>query len=180
MDKLMRYYWLKLRFDFYENPEIQWLLSQDNGAMYIVMYQKLCIEAARKATDTLIKKVADFYEPYSWEDLARMTGCPLDTVRAGMVFLVKLNLVRINEDRSIFIPHVKKMVGSEKEKTALSTEEEARLLAKREKDKLRKRKSRAKKKLAELQASGGVGTSSPLALGFNPKGDLSDLIGHQS
>lgn len=38
-----KYYWIKLKTDFFDLPEIDWLTEQENGYAYVVSYQKLCL-----------------------------------------------------------------------------------------------------------------------------------------
>ena len=42
MDKTKRYYWIKLKTDFFNLAEIDFLLSQKDGCRNIVLYQMLC------------------------------------------------------------------------------------------------------------------------------------------
>ena len=46
MDKNKRYYWIKLKTDFFNLAEIDFLLSQKDGCQYIVLYQMLCLQTA--------------------------------------------------------------------------------------------------------------------------------------
>ena len=46
MEKTKRYYWIKLKTDFFNLVEIDFLLSQKDGCQYIVLYQMLCLQTA--------------------------------------------------------------------------------------------------------------------------------------
>lgn len=46
MEKAKRYYWIKLKTDFFNLAEIDFLLSQKDGCQYIVLYQMLCLQTA--------------------------------------------------------------------------------------------------------------------------------------
>ena len=41
-----RFYWIKLKTDFFEQDAIDFLLSQTNGSDYIALYIKLCTMTA--------------------------------------------------------------------------------------------------------------------------------------
>ena len=46
MEKTKSYYWIKLKTDFFNLAEIDFLLSQQDGCKYIVLYQMLCLQTA--------------------------------------------------------------------------------------------------------------------------------------
>ena len=49
MAEQKRFYWIKLKEDFFINNEVtDWIISQPNGCEYIVLYLKLCILKANK------------------------------------------------------------------------------------------------------------------------------------
>ena len=39
-----KFYWIKLRTSFLDSEKIDFLLSQKNGANYVVIYQMLCLK----------------------------------------------------------------------------------------------------------------------------------------
>lgn len=41
-------YWLKLYDDFYKQDSIEWLLNQEHGTTYIVLYQMLLLKTLNK------------------------------------------------------------------------------------------------------------------------------------
>ncbi len=42
MNDNKRYYWIKLKTNFFNQSEIDFLLAQPNGCEYVVLYQMLC------------------------------------------------------------------------------------------------------------------------------------------
>lgn len=149
----MKYQWLKLNLKFYQTPEVEWLLKQDDGCNYVVLYQMLCMLGAADGSGIIIKHIADFTEPYSASDLSDLTHMSASVVKAGLLHLVKLNMITIREDKSIVIPDIKKMVGNEnklKKKTiGHRIEDQAQREKKNMQAKIRMRKYRARKKLME-------------------------------
>ena len=71
-----RYYWLKLKNDFFEGDEINWLEEQENGAVYILFYLKLCLWSLR-SDGVLMRRVGKMEIPYDTKKLAEITGTPL-------------------------------------------------------------------------------------------------------
>ena len=71
-----RYYWLKLKNDFFEGDEINWLEEQENGAVYILFYLKLCLWSLR-SDGVLMRRVGKMEIPYDTKKLADITGTPL-------------------------------------------------------------------------------------------------------
>ena len=43
MNNEKKFYWIKLKVDFFRREEIDFLLSQKNGAEYVVLYQMICL-----------------------------------------------------------------------------------------------------------------------------------------
>ena len=58
MEKTKRYYWIKLKTDFFNLAEIDFLLSQKDGCQYIVLYQMLCLQTANNNGE-LASRVGD-------------------------------------------------------------------------------------------------------------------------
>lgn len=107
-----RYYWLKLKEDFFQNEAIEWLEEQENGKEYCLFYLKLCLKSL-KDDGLLIRSVGNFYVPYTAEKLAEITKSKIDTVIVGLELLKKIGLVEIKDDGGILMTELKNMVGSE-------------------------------------------------------------------
>lgn len=120
-----RYFWLKLKEDFFEDDTIEWLEEQDNGSMYALFYLKLCLKSL-KTEGVLVRKVGSMLIPYDVKKLAEMTKTPEDTVRVAMELFKKLGIVQILEDGEIYLPQLQNMVGSETEKAQLMRNKRAK------------------------------------------------------
>lgn len=107
-----RYYWIKLKEDFFDIETIDWLISQKNGCEYIVLYQKLCLLTANK-NGKLAVKVGEMIIPYDVNKIARDTKFPIDTVIVAMELFKKIGLIYEQEDGILKIPYVDELVGSE-------------------------------------------------------------------
>lgn len=108
-----RYYWIKLKTDFFDLPEIDWLLSQKNGAEYIVLYQMLCLMTANQ-NGTLASSFGEMIVPYDVEKIVRDTKYfNFDTVKIALEIYKKLGLIYESEDKLLKISNYEEMIGSE-------------------------------------------------------------------
>lgn len=113
-----RYYWLKLKNDFFEGDEINWLEEQENGAVYILFYLKLCLRSLR-SDGVLMRRVGKIEIPYDTKKLAEITGTPLPAVETAMALLTSAGLVEVQENGALFMPQMEDMTGSETERAAI-------------------------------------------------------------
>ncbi|MFW2581063.1 phage replisome organizer N-terminal domain-containing protein [Aliarcobacter butzleri] len=104
-----KYYWLKLKEDFFERDEIKIIESQKNGKDYINFYFKLLLKSL-KTDGTLRFKDAI---PYNLEMLSTITNCNVDTVNTAINTFIELGLMEKWEDGTFFMIEVQNMVGSE-------------------------------------------------------------------
>lgn len=107
-----KYYWLKLKEDFFEEDAISWIEEQENGKDYCLFYLKLCLKSL-KTNGLLIRNVGSMLVPYDIKTLARVTNTELDTVRVAMELFKRIGLVQILENGEIYVAELQNMVGSE-------------------------------------------------------------------
>lgn len=112
MAKDKKYYWLKMKEDFFEEDTIQWLEEQENGKEYCLFYLKLCLKSL-KTNGILIRNVGQILVPYDVKKLASMTNTNPDTVRIAMEVFKNIGLVQILENGEIYLAQLENMVGSE-------------------------------------------------------------------
>lgn len=112
MAEKKRYYWIKLKENFFDLETIDWLMSQKNGCEYIVLYQKLCLLTANK-NGRLAIKIGEMIIPYDVNKIARDTKFDIDTVIVAMELFKKVGLIYEQEDGVLRIPYVDELVGSE-------------------------------------------------------------------
>ena len=104
-----KYYWLKLKDDFFERDEIKIIESQKNGKDYINFYLKLLLKSV-KTEGTLRFKDAI---PYNLDMLSTITNCNIDTVNTSINTFISLGLMEKWEDGTFYMLEVQNMVGSE-------------------------------------------------------------------
>ena len=113
MEKAKRYYWIKLKTDFFNLAEIDFLLSQKEGCRYIVLYQMLCLQTANNNGE-LVSRLGEMIVPYNPDKIARDTKYfSKDTVIVAMELFKKLNLIYTDDGVCLKIAGFENMVGSE-------------------------------------------------------------------
>lgn len=137
-----KFYWIKLKTDFFNREDIDFMLSQPNGCQYVVLYQMLCLNTANTSGE-LINKIGEMIVPYNIEKIVRDTKYfDFDTVAVALELYKKLGLIYEQEDGNLKITDVERMIGSE------SANREA----------IKKREQRLKKKIEGTQE----GTNCPI------------------
>lgn len=108
-----KYYWIKLKTNFFDLPTIDWIMSQNNGCEYIVLYQMLCLKTAN--TDgKLVSQIGEMLIPYDIEKIVRDTKYfSTDTVRVALDLFKNLGLIYVSDDNTMTISNYYEMVGSE-------------------------------------------------------------------
>ena len=113
MEITKRYYWIKLKTDFFNLAEIDFLLSQQDGCKYIVLYQMLCLQTANNNGE-LASRLGEMIIPYDADKIVRDTKYfSRDTVIVAMELFKKLNLIYTDEGNCLKIAGFENMVGSE-------------------------------------------------------------------
>ena len=104
-----KYYWLKLKRDFFKRHDIRIIEEMPNGKEYILFYLKLLLESidhegALRFSETV---------PYNEQMLSVITNTNIDIVRSAMKMFIELNMMDVLEDRTIYMAEVEKLIGSE-------------------------------------------------------------------
>lgn len=108
-----RFYWIKLKTDFFGREDIDFLLSQENGCQYVVLYQMLCLNTAN-SNGFLENKINEVIIPYDIKKIVRDTKYfDYDTVAVALELFKKLGLIYEQENKILKISNFEDMVGSE-------------------------------------------------------------------
>lgn len=104
-----KYYWLRLKRDFFKRHDIRIIEAMPNGKDYVLFYLKLMVESidhdgALRFSDTI---------PYNEQMLSVITGTNIDIVRAAMQLFQELKMVEFMEDSTIYMREVQTLMGSE-------------------------------------------------------------------
>lgn len=108
-----RYYWIKLKTDFFSREDIDFLLSQKNGAEYVVLYQMLCLNTANN-NGKLESQIGEMIVRFDAEKVVR--DCKyfdIDTVNVAMSLYKQMGLIYAEEDGTLRISEFDNLVGSE-------------------------------------------------------------------
>ncbi len=113
-----RYYWLKLKEDFFDEDTIEWLEEQENGLEYSHFYLKLCLKSLR-TNGELIRSVGNIFIPYDAKKLSEITKTDIDTVKVAMDLFKKIGLIDILDGGVIKLNQLSELVGSETDKAGM-------------------------------------------------------------
>lgn len=113
MREQKKYYWIKLKTDFFNHETIDFLLSQENGCQYIVLYQMLCLNTANNNGE-MATRIGEMIVPYDINKIVRDTKYfTFDTVAVALELFKKLGLIYQEEGEVLKISNFDDMVGSE-------------------------------------------------------------------
>lgn len=127
-----KYYWLRLKEDFFSDDTIRYIEEQENGVYYSNFYLKLCLKSL-KTEGRLMRLIGSNLMPYDIKSLANLTGVDIDTVAVAMNLFEKIGLIEIMETGEIYLAQIEELIGGETEKAAL-------MRRKRAEDKLKSNK----------------------------------------
>lgn len=104
-----KFYWLKLKRDFFKRHDIRIIEEMPNGKDYILFYLKLLLESidhegSLRFSDTI---------PYNEQMLSVVTHTNVDIVRCAMKLFIELNMMTVCDDQTIYMNEVEKLIGSE-------------------------------------------------------------------
>ena len=113
-----RYYWIKLKDNFMSSDAIDYLMSQPDGANYVVLYQMLCLKTINTG-GCLVSKIGEMLIPYDVEKIQReCKWFSLATVRVALEVYKQIGLVFENPDGTLSISDYSEMIGSESDYSA--------------------------------------------------------------
>lgn len=113
-----KYYWLKLKSDFFDDDTIKFIEEQENGIKYSNFYLKLCLKSL-KTDGKLIRLIGETLIPYDINSLSKLTGVDFDTVRSAMLLFEKIGLIKILDGGEIYLSQINELIGSETDKAQL-------------------------------------------------------------
>lgn len=119
-----KYYWLKLKDDFFDDDTISFIEEQENGVYYINFYLKLCLKSL-KTDGKLIRLIGENLIPYDVKSLAKLTNTPIDTVRVAMKVFEEIGLIKVLETGEIYLQQINELIGNETDKARLMREKRA-------------------------------------------------------
>ncbi len=108
-----RFYWIKLRKDFMSGDIVDFLMSQRNGAQYVVLYQMLCMMCIN-TRGTLSRKIGELIVPFDTDKIQR--DCKYfsrDTITIALELFKKVGLIYEQDAGGLAITGFSELVGFE-------------------------------------------------------------------
>ena len=104
-----KYYWLKLKRDFFKRHDIRIVEEMPNGKDYLLFYLKMLLESIDHEGELRFSDTI----PYNEQMLSVITNTNIDIVRSAMKMFSELGMIEVFDDHTIYMAEVQKMVGSE-------------------------------------------------------------------
>lgn len=104
-----KYYWLKLKRDFFKRHDVRIIEEMPNGKDYILFYLKLLLESIDHEGELRFSETI----PYNEQMLSVITNTNIDIVKAAMAIFTELKMVEVYDDMTIYMNEVQKLIGSE-------------------------------------------------------------------
>lgn len=104
-----RYFWLKLKEDFFSSKRIKKLRNMAGGDTYLIIYLKLQLKAMKQ--DGIIK--FDHLEQNIADELALDLDENPDDVAATLIYLTSCGLAESSDNEQFYFPYAVENVGSE-------------------------------------------------------------------
>lgn len=113
-----RFYWIKLKDSFMSSDEIDYLMSQPDGANYVVLYEMLCLKTINTG-GCLVSQIGEMLIPYDAEKIQReCKWFSLATVRVALSVYKQIGLIFESPDGILAISNYSDIVGSETDYSA--------------------------------------------------------------
>lgn len=110
-----RYYWLKLKNDFFRSKEIKKLRRIAGGDTYTIIYLKMLLLSLNDQGKLYFDGVEDTFV----EELALEIDEDEDNVKVAVAFLLKVGLMEMIDEDTAFLTAIPEMIDSETDKAAL-------------------------------------------------------------
>lgn len=102
-----KYYYLKLKDNFYDSDEIKILEEMENGYKYTTLLLKLYLRSLKNEGALRLNE----FIPYDNKMIAAVTNMDIDTVRVAMDIFKKLKLIEVLEDGTIYLLNIQNYIG---------------------------------------------------------------------
>lgn len=109
MAEQKKFYWLKLKRDFFKRHDIRIIEEMPNGKDYILFYLKMLLESIDHEGELRFSETI----PYNEQMLSVITNTNIDIVKSAMKIFIDLHMVEILDDSTIYMAEVLKLTGSE-------------------------------------------------------------------
>ena len=108
-DNAKKYYWLKLKRDFFKRHDIRIVEEMPNGKDYVLFYLKMLVESIDHDGELRFSETI----PYNEQMLSVITNTNIDIVRAAMKLFIELKMIDLLDDMTIYMNEVQRLIGNE-------------------------------------------------------------------
>lgn len=106
-----RYYWLKLKEEFFVDKEVKKLRKIAGGDTYTIIYLKLMLLSLKTDGRLYFDSIEDTFA----EELALEIDEDSENVRVTLMYLEKMNLLRLVNEDELYLTQMDNLIGSESE-----------------------------------------------------------------
>lgn len=104
-----KYYWLRLKRDFFKRHDITLVEAMENGKDYVLFYLKLLCESIDHNGNLRFSETI----PYNEKMLSVITNTNIDIVKSAIQVFQELNMIEILDDGTLYMQEITTMIGSE-------------------------------------------------------------------
>ena len=104
-----KYYWLKLKRDFFKRHDVRIIEEMPNGKDYLLFYLKLLLESIDHEGELRFSETI----PYDNKMLSIITNTNVDIVKSALEIFTGLNMIEIFDDNTLFMTEVQRLIGCE-------------------------------------------------------------------
>lgn len=108
MENDKKYYWLRLKKDFFKRHDIRIIEAMPNGKDYILFYLKLLCESVDHDGNLRFNEEI----PYNETMLSTITNTNVDIVKSAIDLFTSLNMMELMDDGTFYMNKVNEMIGS--------------------------------------------------------------------
>ena len=109
MDEEKKYFWLRLRKDFFKRHDVRILEAMPNGKEYVLFYLVLLTESIDHEGALRFSDIM----PYSTEMLATIANTSPEIAEGAIEALINLEMVELQEDGTLKMIGIENMIGFE-------------------------------------------------------------------
>lgn len=124
MAKKKKYYWLKLKEDFFKDKEIKKLRRIAGGDTYTIIYLKMLLLGLRDTGRLYFEGIEDTFA----EEIALELDEDTENVKVTLLYMVKMGLLEEVNEREMLLTRLPECVGSETRQAEIMRRKRARTL----------------------------------------------------
>lgn len=107
MSENHKYYYLKLKDNFFDSEEMKLLDTMKNGKDYQILYLKLCLLSLKNDGALMFKGMI----PYEFSMISTITNMSIDTVKTALELFKKIGLVTVTDTGTIYMSDIQLLIG---------------------------------------------------------------------